>query len=555
MKEHSNIPYLIGCVVILIAIIFTYSLSINRYFRKQSYYVIEECSKYSAQAVSTTVNYALNNIQLSSVLASEQITKEQLAVHHSTADTTQKNSPFNEINFYHKNDLCALDFHETQIYKNAIDGNSGFEVVFKNDSNDETSLTFYSPVMIEGASRGVITGNLSISNDIAPLLSASFFNQKMLNILIDRDYRVLYSNSPDIPIGISLAYYEHDDFVKKIIRMSELKDSSSFFFEKNNKKNIGSVSAVVNPDWYVIQIIPNSSFIAFLRTITNRTIILMIFITLTLVAYAAQVLLKNKNRFKLNEKSNLTLINALTSFFEDVYSVNMNTGFFRAYHLSNEIRKKYGSTFANYKYEESCEIYKQNEVYEKDRELFDSVSSIEKVKNILKDKKAYSFKYRVFRDNTIKYFECQLIKPFESNPEFIIAFKNIDERTKQLKYLISLSKIYNTMHLINLKENTCEELNSTIEVRKFVNQRTNAAEQMRAIMADCATDDCRESALEFSEMSTIAERMKNKQSISFNFTSKYSGSVQAIIIAIDTDSEGKPLNIVYATQLLEPNNN
>ena len=553
MKFKSNLPYLIICVIVVISCIFIYSYSVKNYFRKQSYYIVEECSKYSAQAVNTTVNYALNNIQLAAVMEGKLITEEQMNEHHSVVDVRNKKTPFKEIHFYHKDDLCPLDFHNNHSYLDAIKGNAGFNLEFFKDGQNESILQFYAPVYKKESFAGVVTGDITISETIAPVLESNFFKHQMINILIDREYRVIYSNSDSIPIGIALPYYEHDDFVKTLIRMCELKDSKSFSFLKNGKTSIGSACAINNPDWYAIHIIPSGSFIAFLHVITDKTITLMIFIILTMSLYIAQLVIRNKNRLKFSEKSNLSLINDLTSSYEDVYSVNLNTGNLRIYHLNNETKKKYGATFSKYGYDQCFNIYKQNEVYEKDWELLDEISTLEKIKKIFTTKKAYSIKYRVFRNNKIRYFECQLVKPFADNPEFILAFKNIDERTKQLQYLISLSKIYNTMHLINLKENTCEELNSTIEVRKFVNQRTNATEQMHAVMTDCLTDEYKESVLAFSDLTTVAERMKNKQSISCKFVSKYSGNVQAIFIAIDSDSEGKPINIVFATQLLEPN--
>lgn len=49
------------------------------------------------------------------------------------------------------------------------------------------------------------------------------------------------------------------------------------------------------------------------------------------------------------------------------------------------------------------------------------------VKRFLADKQAYSFTYRVHRNDTVQYFECQLVKPGGKRNEFVIAFKNIDE--------------------------------------------------------------------------------------------------------------------------------
>lgn len=95
--------------------------------------------------------------------------------------------------------------------------------------------------------------------------------------------------------------------------------------------------------------------------------------------------------------------------------------------LAKVITDLYGRKFAIGNYDANIQLYIENEVLEEDRQLFDCVRTTEEANRFLSDKTAYSFTYRVFRDDRVQYFECRLVKPMGNRSEFVIAFKNIDD--------------------------------------------------------------------------------------------------------------------------------
>ncbi|MDO4482296.1 MAG: response regulator [Bacillota bacterium] len=95
--------------------------------------------------------------------------------------------------------------------------------------------------------------------------------------------------------------------------------------------------------------------------------------------------------------------------------------------MGQAIIDRYGQSFAVGDYEDNILKYIENDVHEDDRSLFDSVRTFEGVESLLSENKASYFNYRVDRDGTIEYYQCQLVKPNSEKKEFVIAFKNINE--------------------------------------------------------------------------------------------------------------------------------
>ncbi|MGN1338999.1 MAG: ATP-binding protein, partial [Oscillospiraceae bacterium] len=125
------------------------------------------------------------------------------------------------------------------------------------------------------------------------------------------------------------------------------------------------------------------------------------------------------------------MIQALSMSYENVYSVKMDTGEATSYRMGRTIIDRYGQAFAVGSYEHNIRTYIENEVIKEDRGLFDRISSVSGLKALLEDKLMHSFSYRVFRNDTVQYFECQLVRPSRDRNEFIVGFKNIDDEKKQ----------------------------------------------------------------------------------------------------------------------------
>ena len=101
------------------------------------------------------------------------------------------------------------------------------------------------------------------------------------------------------------------------------------------------------------------------------------------------------------------------------------------------MKSRYGNRFAIGDYDSSIRLYNENDVLPDDRYLFDRICTIESVRKLFSEKPTHSFSYRVCRNETIQYFECQLVKPDSKRSEFAIGFKNIGQhRTKTIYWIL-----------------------------------------------------------------------------------------------------------------------
>ena len=125
------------------------------------------------------------------------------------------------------------------------------------------------------------------------------------------------------------------------------------------------------------------------------------------------------------------LIQALAIPYENIYTVNSDTGEVVCYRMGQTMQEHYGHKFTVGNYEENIRSYIDNDVLEEDRELFAPLRQMQSVNKLLSDRKTYYFNYRIFRNNAIRYYQCQLVKPVADGNEFVVGFKDVDKEKHQ----------------------------------------------------------------------------------------------------------------------------
>jgi diguanylate cyclase (GGDEF)-like protein len=122
------------------------------------------------------------------------------------------------------------------------------------------------------------------------------------------------------------------------------------------------------------------------------------------------------------------------------------------------------------------------------------------------------------------------------------------EVNTQMATLASMSDIYNSMHLLDLENNTAKEYNARDEVSRAVRDTEAADELMRQMTTFTVDDNYLDDALKFTDVSTLADRMQDKKIISSIFISKAIGWFRASFITIEKDWSGRPKKVIYVTQ-------
>ena len=129
--------------------------------------------------------------------------------------------------------------------------------------------------------------------------------------------------------------------------------------------------------------------------------------------------------------------------------------------------------------------------------------------------------------------------------------KTLNEKNDYYNTLGTLAGIYNSLHVINLAEDTFLEFSASNEIKEIMNYKGGAAEMMLQIMSSLTTDKYKQKALNYTNLKTLADRMKNKKYITTQLIGKNIGWFLASFITMETDDQGRPCKVIYTTQSID----
>ena len=340
-------------------------------------------------------------------------------------------------------------------------------------------------------------------------------------------------------------------------------------FKSAGDEGIACIAKLKTCDAFIIQVVTPRYLSSILNDVTYRMIVVIVVIVMLFAFILTLHLYNSKKIGEKTEETHLNLISALGNSFQSIYGVDIETGKIRVYQTSGQIATPAGGrAFPTETYEENFWVYLNSNVAKEDRQNFDAISTLEKVKKVFETKSEFSFFYKILANDSLKYMQVQFLKP-SFGKEFILAFKDVTEvmlprlqaeqkleklvenQTTQLSILSSISRIYLTTHLIDLEKDLVVELNSCESVREYADHGKPASEQMYNIMTHVVNDDYVERVLEFTKLSTVSDRMRGKKVMSLEFVGKINGWCRASFITVDVDEEKKPLRVIFAVQVID----
>lgn len=142
---------------------------------------------------------------------------------------------------------------------------------------------------------------------------------------------------------------------------------------------------------------------------------------------------EQKLQEKENERRQTELVQALSIDYEFVCFFDADTG--RGIPLRDEESGGYLFTTVpgeEMNYQDSMERYIQEFVYEEDQEMLRQASSLETMKKELTEKKQYYVNYRIFRDQTITYFQMKAVRAgiWEESHSIVLGLRSVDEEIR-----------------------------------------------------------------------------------------------------------------------------
>jgi len=582
MKKDKLSPSITLITIILVlTVIFAYANSLKRIFVKQVQYFIEHNALQKASELETSINYAMNSIKLVSEFTSSKMEERELKNPNEVLSSFSDQTPFNLIEYIRWDGLNLMnssqgaepfDASSRPYFTNGIKGNSGIWINYSPKLAKDILLNFYTPLYYDREIAGVLTGAILGQGQVSSVLKSSFFGQEIIGFLCDENFTIISSTDDGearLYPGLNLYNHLNIKVINDIVMHGQNGDSKTFTYEINNKMGLCCVAKVAPVNWNVVYIVYPRNLSASMEEISRAIYLVSISISAILLLYLFIRLYLRNRLSKKTEKLQINIINALGTIYQNVYAVDAKTGNFTIYRMSNTINEKYRNSFSTITYKDAIAAYVKNEVIGEDRILFKAVCDVEKVKELLKDKNEYSFIYRIKRNNEIHYYQCYILRPSENSEEFVAAFKDVDQmmqkqiedqqhlndlidmQTTQISILSSLSGIYLTSHLIDLEKDFVVEFNTTKEVRLHVKDNEYAHIQMKKVMEAVVIPEYLDEVLAFTNLSTIAKRLRGKKIISKEFIGNFHGWIRASFISVETDKDGIPLKVLFVTQVID----
>ncbi len=147
-------------------------------------------------------------------------------------------------------------------------------------------------------------------------------------------------------------------------------------------------------------------------------------------------------------------------------------------------------------------------------------------------------------DNTDTLFLMQSAAAFVVN--------DIQKRvTLEQKIVSAISNSYLSMYLLNIPENTYLEIKSNNDIRKLVRTKEDIDVQMRNAMSAITDKEYVDMILEFTDLHTISERMRDTDIISQEFLASDGHWCSADFIHMSRDEQGNLVQVIYAIRYID----
>lgn len=128
--------------------------------------------------------------------------------------------------------------------------------------------------------------------------------------------------------------------------------------------------------------------------------------------------------------------------------------------------------------------------------------------------------------------------------------KAIQNAKKELEISTAVSKIYNSLHIIDLEADTAEEYMGTDEIRELIDQKEKASDKIFLAMEALAKPEWKERTLTFVDLSTLKDRMLEQDFIMLDFEGIHFW-VRAFFTVMERDEQGIPTKVIFVTRVID----
>ncbi len=534
---------------IIVAIIAMYTGFSNRQMEKYADYTVRQNAQTISNEVDAYVNSAMVSIQLTSHLVTQMMSGRELENAGEVLEPLLEQTPFDFIEYINQDGINisdkgeAFDASDRVYYQEGIQGYTGIWINYHPKYSKEYLINFYTPLYYEDEIVGVLTGAMGADTNVLPLLGTNFYGEQMIGILCDENGQVI-STTLSAAKGMNL------------------QDILSNLEPETSGRAAECVIVNEKTGWSVIQIIPRASLrgvrwkdtgIANLITIFITALFCLYLICVRIDAHRKQKELRAE-RDRVVRNYEQILIATAADNYKGIRRVDLGTG--ESEYISFENGRIHQVEIGDWM--TWVESQRKN-VHPKDFERLMDFLDIDGLL-AMEEGVTYQINYRssvMNKQGTYNSYSTTASVVFMEGTKLALL-TTIDNTAavsgdaEQRRLLASAASIYVSMHVIDLKRDILETLNSAQHIDTIVRNRTNHVQEiLRDTMTALTDEQYRQSMIEFIDFSTLDERMKGTNTITMEFLGTKSGWCRARFIAVDYDEEHQLNCVLWVVESID----
>lgn len=176
------------------------------------------------------------------------------------------------------------DASDRQYYLDAMQGNSGVELIFNSRVTNETLLVFYSPVYYQEKTIGSLVGVYKEANHLDKLLTMNMFGHNAEVYLCNEDGLIISSNpNIDTTAKISIETVLGPRIQKNVHTSGLIYANETTAIPLVGNETGACVMGLENSDWYIVQIFPEEANEMMISKANRIGIVLAVFLVVILV--------------------------------------------------------------------------------------------------------------------------------------------------------------------------------------------------------------------------------------------------------------------------------
>lgn len=237
------------------------------------------------------------------------------------------------------------------------------------------------------------------------------------------------------------------------------------------------------------------------------------------------------------ERNRSMILQKLAPEYVSIYHIELNTGEYTILRLAENTNAKKlidgeGHPFANF--DEFSKQYAESFIQEEDKEEFLKWLSCDSIKQRLQREEKSTYHYHsVTKEGEHSYFEAYAVKGYTDDKTFyaFLGFRNIDsilykekaiqkELQKALddarlsnEIISAIAKTYQYISRIDIEADYYEEIADRDNIHAVIRQSGNVSGSNREVCRQMIAEEYQDAYMAFTDISTLADRMKDEQTI------------------------------------------